>query len=71
MPAYSKIAVSIKASKKKTKLKYKATQCTIFVDGTEICGEVEGYKNEFFTESAVVEYGRFQDLFKYCKLLKK
>ena len=64
VPAFSKIAVSIKMTKKKTKLKYTATHCTLFVDGTKKCAPSEGFRNEISTESAVVDYGRFQAIFK-------
>ena len=67
VPPFSKIAVSIKMTKKKTKLKYTATQCTLFVDGTQKCAPSEGFKNEISTESAVVDYGRFQAIFQKFK----
>ena len=62
VPAHSKIAVSIKASRKKVKLKYTGTLCILYIDGVEKCEHTEGYKQEISTESAVVEYGRFQPL---------
>ena len=62
VPAHSKVAVSIKASRKKVKLKYKGTLCILYIDGVEKCEPTEGYKQEISTESAVVEYGRFQPL---------
>ena len=62
IPPFSKVAISIKMTKKTMKLKYIGTQCTLFVDGTEKCGPTEGYKKEISTESAVVDYGRFQPM---------
>ena len=62
IPPFSKVAISIKMTKKTTKLKYTGTQCTLFVDGTETCGPIEGFKKEISTESAVVDYGRFQPM---------
>ena len=62
VPAHSKVAVSIKASRKKVKLKYKATLCILYIDGNRKCDPTEGYKHEISTVSAVVEYGRFQPL---------
>ena len=62
VPAHSKVAVSIKASRKKVKLKYKGTLCILYIDGVKKCEPTEGYKHEISTESAVVEYGRFQPL---------
>ena len=62
VPPFSKVAVSIKATKSKKKIKFTATQCTRFVDGTKTCETIEGYKFEISTDSAVVDYGRFQPL---------
>ena len=62
VPAHSKVAVSIKASRKKVKIKYTGILHTRFIDGTEKKEPTEGYKHEISTESAVVEYGRFQPL---------
>ena len=64
IPPLSKIAVTITATKKKAELKYTATQCTLFVDGTEKCVPTTGTRSEITTESAVVDYGRIQDRFK-------
>ena len=66
IPPFSKVAVSIKMTQKKTQLKYTATQCTLFVDGTKKCAPTEGYRLNISSESAVVDYGRFQDGSKYC-----
>ena len=63
VPPYSKIAVSIKATKSKKKIKFQANQCTRYVDGTTKCNLIEGYKMEITTDSAVVDYGRFQERF--------
>ena len=65
IPPFSKVAVSIKMTQKKTQLKYTATQCTLFVDGTKKCAPTEGYRLNISSESAVVDYGRFQDGSKY------
>ena len=61
IPPFSKVAVSIKMTQKKTQLKYRAKQCTLFVDGTQKCSPTEGFRKQISSQSAVVDYGRFQD----------
>ena len=62
IPAFSKVAVSIKSTVKKTRLRYTATQVTLYVNGTETRRSTEGFLQEIKTVSSVVDYGRFQPL---------
>ena len=62
IPAFSKVAVSIKSTVKKTKLRYTGTQVTLYVNGTETRRPTEGFLQEIKTVSSVVDYGRFQPL---------
>ena len=62
IPPFTKVPVSIKMTKKKVQIRYTGTQCTLFVDGTETCVPTEGYMKKISSESAVVDYGRFQPL---------